>query len=267
MSEVLVAVAQFAPGAEDNLPTITRLAERAAARGARLVVFPEYAAWFAEPLDARAVAHAEPLTGPFCIALEELATRLGLTIVAGMLETTSARTPDRAYNTVVAVDRTGVIAVYRKQHLYDAFGERESAVIAPGALAEPETFLIDDIRVGMITCYDLRFPESMRVVVDAGADLVVVPAEWVRGPLKELHWETLLRARAIENTVYVAAADHLPPLGVGRSAVIDPSGISLAELGTEPGIAIAAVDSLELERVRERNPALLLRRYGVTPLP
>ncbi len=109
----------------------------------------------------------------------------------------------------------GVLARYRKLHLYDAFGQRESDWVEPGELAEPETFELDGLRFGLMTCYDLRFPEVGRLLADAGADVFVVPAEWVRGPLKEHHWRTLLHARAIENTVFVAAADHPPPLGVG----------------------------------------------------
>lgn len=262
MSEVLIAVAQFAPGADDNTAEITSLAERAAARGARLVVFPEYSAYFASPIDQRMLDRAEDLDGPFVTMLRDLATRLDIVIAAGFIERAEG---GRAHNTVVAVDDSGVLATYRKQHLYDAFGERESDHIAPGAIETPHTFDLDGIRVGLITCYDLRFPESMRVVVDEGADLVLVPAEWVRGPLKEHHWQTLLLARAIENTVYVAAADHTPPIGVGRSAIIDPSGIELAALGAQTGIAVAAIDPAELTRVRTVNPALSLRRYRVVP--
>ncbi|WP_040165014.1 carbon-nitrogen hydrolase family protein [Microbacterium gorillae] len=262
MSEILVAVAQFAPGPDDNLPVVRDLVSRAARRGARLVVLPEYASWFANPFPADLAAHAESLDGPFVAALTEVAAGSAVTVVAGMLE---AAGDGRAHNTVVAVDAGGLRARYRKVHLYDAFGQRESDLIAPGAPTDPETFDVDGMRFGLMTCYDLRFPESARALVDAGADVLLVPAEWVRGPLKEDHWETLLRARAIENTVYVLAADHTPPVGVGRSAVIDPSGILLASLGTEAGVAVAAVGTEEIGRVRAVNPALELRRYRVTP--
>jgi predicted amidohydrolase len=117
--------------------------------------------------------------------------------------------------------------------------------------------------VGMQTCYDIRFPEVTRRLVDAGADLVLVPAEWVRGPLKENHWRVLVTARAIENTIYVAAADHAPPIGVGNSMVVDPMGVELVTIGEESGIAVAEVTAARVASVRETNPALALRRFGV----
>jgi predicted amidohydrolase len=260
----VVAVAQFAPTAEHraNRETVAELAERAAERGATLVVFPEYSSYFLDPFDETLREGAEPLDGPFVSGLQELAGRLGIHLVAGVLERADG---DRVHNTVVAVTGDGPVAVYRKQHLYDAFGQRESDWVAPGELDAPQVFAVDGVICGIMTCYDLRFPESARVLVDAGADLLLVPAEWVRGPLKEDQWSTLLRARAIENTVYVAAADHPAPLGVGRSAIIDPQGVVLAGLGSTTDIALAPIDPGTLERVRRLNPALLLRRYRVTP--
>jgi predicted amidohydrolase len=93
----------------------------------------------------------------------------------------------------------------------------------------------------------------------------LVPAEWVRGPLKEHHWRTLLHARAIENTVFVAAADHPPPLGVGNSLIVDPLGVELAAVGTSTDVAVAHLDVGAIERVRRVNPALALRRFRVEP--
>lgn len=95
---------------------------------------------------------------------------------------------------------------------------------------------------------------------------MVVPAEWVRGPLKEHHWRTLLTARAIENTVYVAAADHAPPIGAGNSMVLDPMGVELATIGDETDVALAWLSSARLRSVRETNPALALRRFTVVPV-
>ena len=168
-------------------------------------------------------------------------------------------------NALVAVDATGLRAVYRKQHLYDAFGQTESDWIEPGALDAPQTLEIDGLRVAMMTCYDLRFPEVARTLADAEADVIVVPAEWVRGPLKEHHWTTLLAARAIENTVYVVAADHPTPIGVGHSQIIDPQGVVLAGVGTNEGIAVAQLTTDAVEQVRAVNPVLRLRRYAVVP--
>lgn len=264
---VAVAVAQFAPTAdvEANLAVIRRLATLAASRGARVVVFPEYSAFFESPVGAASVDAAEPLDGPFVAGVEALAKVLGVHIVAGVLE----RTEDAARfsNTLVAIAPTGTLtAVYRKLHLYDAFGDHESDYVTPGTIEPPQTITVGDLVFGMQTCYDARFPEVTRRLVDAGVDVVLMPSEWVRGPLKEHHWRTLVTARAIENTVYVVAADQAPPTGVGNSMIVDPMGVELATIGEVTDVAVAWVSSARIASVRAKNPALRLRRFGVVPL-
>src|SRR6185312_2028735 len=262
-----VAVAQFAPGPDkaQNLATIRRLAERAVDRGAALVVFPEYSSFFVAELGQAVVDAAEPIDGRFVSALSALARELGVHLVAGLVERGDAgESHGRFSNTLVAVDESGsLVAQYRKLHLYDAFGQRESDWVVPGVIGEPETFSLRGLTVGMQTCYDIRFPEVSRRIVDAGADLVLVPSEWARGPLKEAHWRTLVTARAIENTVYVAAADQAPPIGVGNSMIVDPMGVELATMGEETDVALAWVSQDRLEQVRSVNPALALRRFRV----
>ncbi|BDI23393.1 carbon-nitrogen hydrolase family protein [Herbiconiux sp. L3-i23] len=261
-----VAVAQFAPGrdAVENLDRITGLATLAAERGAQLVVFPEYSSYFADPMDGSFARNAQTLDGRFVEALRTLATRLSVTIVAGVVE--KMEPSGKFSNTLVAVDASGVVARYRKLHLYDAFGQRESDWVVPGdPSAAPEIFEVGGIKVGMQTCYDVRFPEVTRRLVDAGADLVLIPAEWVRGPLKEHHWRTLVTARAIENTIYVAAADHAPPVGVGNSLIVGPMGVHMVEIGEATDVAVAWISTERLAQVRAKNPALDLRRYRVEP--
>ncbi len=260
-----VAVAQFAPTASraSNLSVIADAVETAVARGARVVVFPEYSSYFVDPFDDTLAENAEDLDGPFTVALRSLAAEHDVVIVAGLLE--RADDGRRVRNTVVAVAGDGIRAVYRKLHLYDAFGQRESDWVAPGEISPPETFEVDGLRFGLMTCYDLRFPEVARTLADAQVDVVLVPAEWVRGPLKEHHWRTLVQARAIENTVFVAGADHPPPLGVGHSMIVDPQGVVLAAVGTTTDVAVAHIDPDAIARVRRVNPALELRRYRVTP--
>lgn len=259
-----VAVAQFAPTDDTaaNLEAVGALAANAASLGARLVVFPEYSSYFAPQFDEDVLRHAEPVDGPFTQQLGRLASSLGIHLVAGMLESTGGR---RVSNTVVAVDPSGaLVATYRKLHLYDAFGHRESDWVQPGAIEPPETFRVGDFTVGLQTCYDLRFPELTRRLVDAGANLVAVPSEWVRGPLKEHHWRTLVTARALENTIYVVAADHAPPIGAGNSMIVDPMGVELVTIGETTDVAVARASSARLAQVREINPALALRRFGVS---
>lgn len=263
---VAVAVAQFAPtaSAPANRDTIAELVVRAVDRGARVILFPEYSSYFVDPMDESLAANAEDLDGEFVRALTRLAADHGVHIVAGLLE--RGTDGSRVRNAAVAVDGSGVLAVYRKLHLYDAFGQRESDWVEPGEISEPQTFDVDGVRFALMTCYDLRFPEVARTLADAGAHVVLVPAEWVRGPLKEHHWRTLLQARAIENTLYVAAADHPPPLGVGHSTIVDPQGVEVASIGTGTDVAVAHVSAETVDRVRLVNPALRLRRFAVLPV-
>lgn len=261
-----VAVAQFAPGPKpaENLAVIRELAATASARGATLVVFPEYSAFF-EPVMGRSfVDAAETLDGPFVSGLAAIATDLGIHVVAGMVERAD---DEHVSNTLVAVGPEGdLLATYRKLHLYDAFGQRESDWVRPGSLDAPQTFEVGGLTVGLQTCYDIRFPEVTRRLVDAGVDLVVVPAEWVRGPLKEQHWRTLVTARALENTVYVAAADQAPPVGAGNSMIVDPMGVEIATIGETTDVALGWVSHARIAEVRTVNPALALRRFTVVPL-
>lgn len=259
-----VAVAQFAPTADkaDNLRVIDELSGVAAARGAAVVLFPEYASYFVDPFDATLAANAEDLDGAFVAGLTEIAAHRGVVVVAGLVERGAA---DRVRNTVIAVDAAGVRAVSRKLHLYDAFGQRESDWVEPAPVSAPETFDVGGLTMALMTCYDLRFPEVGRVLADAGAHVILVAAEWVRGPLKEQHWRTLLHARAIENTLYVAGADHPPPLGVGASVVVDPQGVEIAGIGTATDVAVGFADAGTIDRVRRVNPALQLRRFTVAP--
>jgi deaminated glutathione amidase len=259
-----VAVAQFAPGPDkpENAESIRALVSIARSQGSELVVFPEYSMFSVPTIDERFLASAEPVDGPFVSGLRELATAEQVAIVCGINETTD--TPTHIHNTVLAIDSNGqVAATYRKLHLYDAFGYTESKLVRPGEITPPETFTVGGFTFGLQTCYDLRFPEVTRRLVDAGADAVLMPAEWVPGPRKEDHWTTLVRARAIENTVYVAAADQCGPSGAGNSMIVDPMGVVLAGLGEEVGVASAALDADRINRVREQNPAVALRRFAV----
>ncbi|MCI2959171.1 carbon-nitrogen hydrolase family protein [Agromyces atrinae] len=260
-----IAVAQFAPTADrdENLSTIGALARRAAERGASLVVFPEYSSRFTPEPGPLWLEHAESLDGPFVTALSSLADEIGVHLVAGFVEKADG---ERVSNTLVAIaPERGVVATYRKLHLYDAFGQKESEWVLPGDIDEPEMFDVDGLRIGLQTCYDVRFPEVTRRLVDAGADVVCIPAEWVRGPLKEHHWRTLVTARALENTIFVAAADHTPPIGVGTSLIVDPMGVELAALGEAEDVALAWVSRERIDAVRRVNPALALRRFAVVP--
>lgn len=233
-----------------------------AADGADLVVLPEYAAAF----DPRGVGAdlAEDLDGGFVTALRAAAREAGVAVVAG----TAVPEGDRAANVVVAIDASGrLTGGYRKVHLYDAFGHRESDRLVAGDPAAPPLVLeVAGLAVGVLTCYDLRFPEVARRLVDAGAQVLLVPAAWAAGERKADHWETLLRARAIENTCYVVAAAQQGRGVVGDSLVVGPDGAVLAR-AAGAGAAVAELVGDTLATVRERNPSLAHRRYAVVPRP
>ena len=197
-----------------------------------------------------------------------IAAGTGVALVAGVFEPA----PDgRVYNTAFACDANGEpVAAYRKIHLYDALGQRESELVAPGG--EPVIVPLAGLRVGLLTCYDVRFPELSRALAAGGADLLVLPGAWAPGLFKEEHWVTLVRARAIENTIWVAAAGQVPdpadpalgvPTGVGRSMLVDPMGTVRMDLGPGPGVAAAAVDPALTARVRAVLPSLANRRDDV----
>ena len=261
---VTVAAAQFAPGPdpESNVAAVDEFADQAARAGARLLVLPEYTSYSVANPGRDLVEHAEPLDGPFVRRVAAAAARHELWIVVGIVE--AIADASRVHNTLIYVDPSGTLAgCYRKVHLYDAFGYRESEWVLAGELGAADTFVVDGLRVGAQTCYDLRFPETSRRLVDAGADVVLVPAQWAAGPFKEDHWTTLLRARAIENTVFVVGADQAGPIGAGASMIVDPMGVTLAALGEQDGLITADLDRHRLDDVRAKNPSLAARRYRV----
>lgn len=248
-----------------NLQHIHRLTGAAASAGADLAVFPEFAMYDVPRLTSEFVSQAEGLDGTFVASLTELSARTGVVLVAGMLET--VEDSDRAHNTLVLITPgEGLTRVYRKTHLYDAFGFKESEYIAPGPLEGPVTFTVADCTVGMLTCYDLRFPEPARQHADAGVDVLLYPSAWIPGPRKEDHWNTLVRARAIENTFYVAAVSQGPGsgVGIGCSLVSDPMGMTVAELGETTDIALAEIDPQRVADVRKVNPCLENRRFSAS---
>jgi len=267
---VRVAVVQVATSLDlaENRRLVAERTDAAAQAGASLVVFPEATMCAFGPPDVDLGSVAEPLGGPFVERLLEESARHRLTVVAGMFE--RSRDPARVYNTVVVATPGGVAGAYRKLHLYDAYGAKESDRVVPGdARQSPVTFTVPEepgLTCGVMTCYDLRFPEMGRVLVDAGAGLFVLPAHWYNGPGKAETWETLIRARAIENTAYVVAAGKPEDEAVGRSSVVGPGGEVLGALGgKDEDVLVADVSAARLNAVRAALPALGHRRFRVVP--
>ncbi|MFD0020444.1 deaminated glutathione amidase [Streptomyces sp. NPDC058382] len=258
-----IATGQFAasPDWEPNLEACRSLTARARAGGADLLVLPEgVLARFTE--DRHRIREvAQPLDGPFVTGLRE-ATRGGSTaVVVGIHEPSD---DGRVHNTLVVLSDGELIAVYRKLHLYDAFGTQESENVRPSD-APPVTVDIAGTRVGLMTCYDVRFPEMARLLADAGAEVLALPAAWVRGPGKERHWEIMIAARALENTCWVAASGECGPRNIGNSLVVDPLGTVRSRLGSSPGLAWAEADPSIIAQARQALPVMANRRFAVDP--
>jgi predicted amidohydrolase len=265
---VKVAAAQFACGLDTsaNLARVLETVADVARTGAELVVFPEGTmCGFGQP-DTDLAPYAQPLDGPFVTALCDMARRHDVQIVAGMFEPSGA--VGRVFNTIVAVGPFGLLGAYHKYHLYDALGWRESDRIVAGDphLDDAVVFDVADLTVGIMNCYDLRFPEMARHLVDLGATVLLEPANWVAGEGKAETFTTLLRARAIESTAYVVAAAKPAPECAGCSAIIDPRGTVLTALGeADDGVLFADLSADRIDEVRATLPVLEHRRFAVIP--
>jgi deaminated glutathione amidase len=247
-----------------NLAIAGPLVREAAADGAQLIVLPEKFNVLGSPDDLH--AGAEPLPGPTTEWAGELCRELGVWLVAGSI-VERVEGDDKLRNTSALIGPDGgVHAVYRKIHLFDVevggMVYRESDAEAPGD--EVVVADADGVELGMAVCYDLRFPELFRIMAVRGARIVSLPAAFTV-PTGRAHWEILVRARAIENQVFVIAAGQIgrhPPdhESYGHSMIVDPWGVVLAEAPDEVGFIAADLDLGAQRSVREKLPSLANRR-------
>jgi predicted amidohydrolase len=248
------------PDSASSLAKCTAWIERAAAAGARLIVLPE-GAIARNPADAGWTRkHAEPLDGPFVTGILEATKRLPIA-VSCTVHVPAGSADGRVWNVHIVADRGEIVARYRKLHLYDAFSGRESDSVVPGD-AVPPLVGIDGWKFGLMTCYDVRFPELARRLALDGADALLLPSAWVRGPLKESHWEIMARARALENTVYVAALSETSAKNIGCSMVVDPLGVPVARAGSAETLLTADLSRDVLEKARSALPVLRNMRFS-----
>jgi deaminated glutathione amidase len=253
-----------------NLQTADRLVRDAAGMGAELVVLPEK--WSVLGTGEQMTAGAEPLDGRLVAWAQSIARELGIDLVAGsIVERVAGR--EKTANTSVHVGPDGELrAVYRKMHMFDV--EVDGDVYAESATEDPGDEIVlselaGGIRLGMTICYDVRFPELYRVLAVRGAELISVPAAFTLATTRD-HWEVLLRARAIENQCFVIAPNQIGPHPPGprcggRSMIVDPWGLVLAQAPDLETAIVAELDFDTVERVRRRIPALTHRRpeaYG-----
>jgi predicted amidohydrolase len=252
---VRITLAQIDSGTDvgRNLDLMEDYCARAGQEGSDLIVFPEYSTYEKSRVDRSFVEMAEPLDGPVAARLSATAARYGIMVVAGLLE--ASEEPGRAFNTLVAMGPDGSrLANYRKIHLFDCQGFRESDYIKPAPEPAPATFSCGGMIFGLMTCYDLRFPELARILADAGAQVLLVCSSWVPGTAKTEQWATLAKARAIENGIYVAAVSQTPPVSIGYSMLIDPLGTVLHSLGTEPAAATLDLAPDAVQAARDQFP-------------
>jgi predicted amidohydrolase len=238
----------------------------AAARGATFVALPEMFAYLRR--EGQRFPHAQPVDGEIIGRVRSLARELSVRILAGSIAE-SLPGSERVHNTSVLVAPDGAIeAVYRKIHLFDVdLGATGGVFTESKSIAAGDEVVVADTEIGGIglsVCYDLRFPELYRAHAERDARWLVVPSAFARATGKD-HWEVLLRARAIENQCFVLAPAqcgvHSPERAShGRSLIVDPWGIVLAQLGDSPGVAVADCSMTELERVRASVPALRHRK-------
>ncbi len=255
-----ITVGQFAPSADltANRGAIVSLADHAVDAQADLLLLPEESMIAATEVADSLSELAGREWGPFAEFIADTARDRGLPIVAVGYEPSPSGLP---YNTTIAVDADGhELAHYRKMHLYDAFSYRESAYVMRGDVT-PTVFDLHGSVLGLMNCYDVRFPELARALVELGADTLLVPAAWVDGPLKVDHWITMLRARAIENTCWVVGAGSSSPDCIGTSAVVDPLGRVVARLQNQSlGSLDVDLDKSILDEARFTLPVLRNRR-------
>jgi predicted amidohydrolase len=247
-----------------NLAAAERLVRAAAAEGAEFVALPEK--WNLLAGGEELVAGAEPLDGPSLTAARGWARDLGVHLLAGSISECGAE-GEKASNTSVLINPDGEdVAVYRKIHMFDVdaggVSYRESEHERPGT--EPVAAPVGDLTLGMTVCYDLRFPELFRILALRGARVIAVPSAFTLATGRD-HWEVLLRARAIEDQVFVVAPNQCgeaPPhySSFGHSLIVDPWGAVLATAPDGEGFVAAELDFAEQDRVRESLPSLANRQ-------
>ena len=271
---IRVACVQMTSGADKpaNLATAERLVSQAAATGADVVVLPEK--WNAIGDAAVSHATAEPIEGGESVeAMSRWSRQHGITLVGGSI-TERREGRDKLSNTSLVFDPEGqIVAAYRKIHLFDVevggVVYRESEAEEPGE--EPVVAEIEDWKLGLSVCYDIRFPELYRILALEGAELVTVPAHFTT-PTGKDHWHVLLRARAIENQLYVAAAaqigETLPGRpAYGRSLIADPWGIVVAQAPDAETVIAAELDLVHLRDIRAKLPSLANRQANAYRWP
>ena len=254
----------------ENLKLSVDYIRQAAKKKIELVCFPEFQMAYS-PLEQSArelsTIAENAINGNFITTLRKEAKRHRIKIIATIYENIDTKrkekTDYRVSDTAIMISEKGdVMSIYRKLHLYDALGFKESVKLVGGNNIE-RPVKVGIGKIGLEICYDIRFPEMSRILTLDGADVLAIPSGWVQGIMKEEHWQIMLKARAIENGCYVIAPDQVGNIFSGRSMVIDPFGITLLDMGNKEGVEVVEIDRDRVESVRKTLPLLKNRRTDV----
>ena len=250
---------------DKNLEKVKKYAEIANKNSSDLLVFPEGFMFYSspdEPLE-KYLSKAEFINDNFVNSVKKISKEYSIPIIIGMHE--KIKEVKRAYNTVIGVYDDQIFLTYRKTHLYDAFGFRESDKTY-ASNNNFQTFKLKDFVFGVMVCYEVRFPEIARTLTLDGAEVIVIPSAWVKGYNKEENWFTLIKARAMENTVYLVTSNQIGNIFTGIASIVDPIGVILNRCSEEECIITSDLYKERIKKVRDVLPLLNQRRTDLYKL-
>ena len=263
MTKIAIVQLKASTNKETNLKKILEFIKKAAKQKAKLVAFPEFMMFYttSSQTPAKLASLAETIQGKFVASIANAANENSIEVVGTFYE--KSKKKNRVYDTSFLIDKTGkIISTYRKIHLYDALGFRESDKLQAGSkIIKPSKSSIG--KLGMLICYDLRFPEMSRILASAGSEILVAPSAWVKGKNKEEHWITINKTRALENGCYVIAPDQVGNIYCGRSIVVDPFGKVLLDMKKRQGIGFVDISLDKVKETRRILPLLKNRRTDI----
>lgn len=260
-----IAIVQFKASTDKNknLKQIQKYIQKASKHGAELCTFPEFMMFYttSSQTPAKLASLAETIDGSFVKTIAKAARENSIQVVGTFYE--KSKKKNRVYDTSFLISKSGkIISKYRKIHLYDALGFKESNKMTRGSkIATPAKTSVG--KLGMLICYDLRFPEMSRTLASAGSEILVAPSAWVKGKMKEDHWITINKTRAIENGCYVIAPDQVGNIYCGRSVAVDPYGKILLDMKKRQGIGIVNISLDKVKQTRKLLPLLKSRRIDL----
>lgn len=251
---------------ELNLAHSLKLINEASKKKARLICFPEFQMAYSPPEHKSESLHkiAEKITGNFVSTLSNSAKQNRINVIATLYEIINTNDKNhKVFDTGVIINELGKLqSIYRKVHLYDALGFKESKKLLAGSTIEkPSKTSVG--KLGLLICYDMRFPEISRILTVNGANILVSPSAWVAGFMKREHWEIMVRARAIENGVYVLAPNQVGNIYCGHSMAVDPFGATILDMENRDGIEFIDIDCSKIDTTRRTLPLLTNRRTDV----